>query len=280
MPIIDTHIHLFDRPYAMAFSADHIKNGVEGEVTQYENYRHTHAIVKAFVICYEYRSNPKNNDYVLNLTQYRKWILPFGFLKSTPTTMVKQAKQLLKRKYFGLTFYLHSSKSTPWIANYKMEDFWSLVEKQRVPVSINMSYRSIPALLKVLKRYPKCILLIAHMAAPIVKKGKLNNAFLITKELKNYPNIYIKLSGFYAFSAKGWRYPQNDMFCAVDFLHEHFTAKHLLFASDAAPVLSFNTMKQVIEMLRSEYSGFTKKEIQDIYYNNASAIIRRRQSCL
>ena len=36
MPIIDTHIHLFDRPFAMAFNADHIKSGPEGEVTQYE----------------------------------------------------------------------------------------------------------------------------------------------------------------------------------------------------------------------------------------------------
>ncbi len=73
-----------------------------------------------------------------------------------------------------------------------------------------------------------------------------------------------------------WRNPPvyDD---AVEFLQDHFSTKRLLFASDAAPVLPFNTMKQTIEMLRTEYHGFSKKEIQDIYYNNAARIIRRRQ---
>ena len=75
MPIIDTHIHLFDRPFALAFNADHIKRGPEGEVTQYENFRRTHDISHAFIICYEYRPNPRNNEYVLNLSKRRKWIL-------------------------------------------------------------------------------------------------------------------------------------------------------------------------------------------------------------
>ncbi len=283
MPIIDTHIHLFDRPFALAFNADHIKNGPEGEVTQYENFRRTHDISHAFVICYEYRPNPRNNEYVLNLSKRRKWILPFGYLRSNPSTMAKQAAKLLKKNFFGLNFYPDSTdgvwntKSTRWMGERKMHDFWALVEEQEVPVSINMNHTSVPFLLKALERYPKCILLLAHMVFPVVKNGKLNKAFLVTKELKKYPNVYIKLSGFYEFSAKGWKYPQDDMFPAVDFLRDHFTAKRLLFASDAAPVLPYNTMKQTIEMLRSEYPGFTKKEIQDIYYKNAAAIIRRRQ---
>jgi L-fuconolactonase len=283
MPIIDTHIHLFDRPFALAFNADHIKSGPAGEVTQYENFRRTHDISQAFVICYEYRPNPRNNDYVLNLAKRRNWILPFGFLRSNPTTMARQAEKLLKKNFFGLTFYPDSTdavwhtKSTRWMAERKMHDFWALMEEQEVPVSINMSHRNIPTLLKALERYPNCILLLAHMAFPVVKNEKLNKAFLITKELKNYPNVFVKLSGFYDLSAKGWKYPQDDMFSAVDFLRDHFTAKRLLFASDAAPVLPFNTMKQTVEMLRSEYPGFTKKEIQDIYYNNAAKIIRRRQ---
>ena len=214
---------------------------------------------------------------MLNLAKRRKWILPFGFLKSNPTTMTRQAAQLLKRKCFGLTFYLDFTKSSRWIAERKMHEFWALVEEHEVPVSINMSYRSIPALLKALDRYPNCILLIAHMACPVVKNGRLNKPFLVTKELRNFPNVFVKLSGFYAFSAKGWGYPQDDMFPAVDFLQDHFSTKRLLFASDAAPVLPFNTMKQTIEMLRTEYHGFSKKAIQDIYYNNAARIIRRRQ---
>ena len=283
MPIIDTHIHLFDRPFALAFNADHIKRGPGGEVTQYENFRRIHNISHAFVVCYEYRPNPRNNEYVLNLSKRRKWIHPFGFVKSNPSTMARDAAKLLKKKFFGLTLYPDSSdaawltKRPRWMAERKVHDFWALVEEQQVPVSINMNHTNVPFLLKALDRYPNCILLLAHMVFPVVKNGKLNKAFLVMKELKNYPNVFVKLSGFYALSAKGWKYPQDDMFPAVDFLREHFTAKRLLFASDAAPVLPFNTMKQTVEMLRTEYPGFTKKEIQDIYYNNAARIIRHRQ---
>ncbi len=286
MPIIDTHIHLFDRPFALAFNADHIKNGPEGEVTQYDNFRRTHDISHAFVICYEYRPNPRNNEYVLNLSKRRKWILPFGFVKSNPSTMARDAAKLLKKKSFGLTLYPDSrdavwlTKSPRWMAERKMNDFWALVEEQQVPVSINMNHTNVRFLLKALDRYPNCILLLAHMVFPVVKNGKLNKSFLVMKELKNYPNVFVKLSGFYALSANGWKYPQDDMFPAVDFLRDHFTPKRLLFASDAAPVLPFNTMKQTVEMLRTEYRGFSKKEIQDIYYNNAARIIRRRQGQL
>ena len=286
MPIIDTHIHLFDRPFALAFNADHIKSGPEGEVTQYENFRRTHTISHAFVICYEYRPNPRNNEYVLNLSKRRKWIHPFGFVKSNPSTMARDAERLLKKKFFGLTLYPDSrdavwlTKSPRWMAERKMNDFWALVEEQEVPVSINMNHTSVPFLLKALDRYPNCILLLSHMVFPVVKNGKLNKAFLVMKELKNYPNVFVKLSGFYALSAKGWKYPQDDMFPAVDFLRDHLTPKRLMFASDAAPVLPFNTMKQTVEMLRTEYRGFSKKEIQDIYYNNAARIISSRQGQL
>lgn len=271
MRVIDSHIHLFATPYAAVFRNAHIRQ--EGELALFEEYRQAYGIEKAFVIGYHDERNPSNNDYILKLARRHSWVLPFGYLRVSRTPLVEQARKLARRGFRGLSLYLDSRKSCRWLAQGKMPDFWSFLQERGLPISINMSWKNAAALAKALACAPGCKVLVSHMARPVVTGGKLGKSYREIGRLADFPNVFVKLSGFYAFAKEGWRYPQMELAPAVDFLKKTFTVKRLVFGSDFAPVLEHNTMRQTVEFLRTEYGGFTRAELRDVYYGNAARLV-------
>jgi predicted TIM-barrel fold metal-dependent hydrolase len=159
-----------------------------------------------------------------------------------------------------------------------MEPYWEFMREFNIPMSINMNTSQTRALLKVAEMYPDQIFLLSHMVRPIITDEKLNRkAYEPVLSLREFKNIYIKLSGFYAFVQDGWRYPQRAVFGVIDILKKRFGVKRLLWGSDFTPVLEFNTYRQSFEIINSEYRGFDKDELERIFYKNSFEIVRERK---
>jgi predicted TIM-barrel fold metal-dependent hydrolase len=272
--VIDTHIHIFEKSYSKLFNNMYIKDGEEGELFLYEQYRKKFNITDAFVICHEGGHNLNNNNYVKRLSEKLSWIHPFGYLYPNPLSIADNAKHLVEDGCHGVSMYPGSISDIEWLMYPSLRDFWRFMEDWRIPISINISAAQCKSLKTVLELFPNLMVLISHMGRPRLNNGRLDEEYYSPLlSLSVYKNIYVKLSGFYAFIDEGWRYPQLTMFCAVDKLKEAFGIKRLLYASDFAPVLEYNTYQQALELLKSEYKGFTLTELEDIYYNNAYRIL-------
>lgn len=273
MKIFDSHIHLFEKPYSDVFCNAHIKDGREGEFSLFQEYRRKFDITGAFVICYEDGQCPRNNRYVESLRE--DWIYSFGHIIPQPSAMAQSAVELKERGHFGLSCYLDRNDDCGWLASSQMSGFWSFLCEHRMPLSLNLSAFQCRAVGNVLARYPSLTVLLSHMARPKLVHGQWNkDDYAPVLELAQFPSVYIKLSGFYAFVENGWRYPQSDLFPVVAALKEAFGAKRLLFASDFPPVLEYNSYFQAVELLRKECGCFTSAELEAVYWKNALDIVK------
>ena len=275
MSIIDAHMHIFDQPYSDLYNNSHIRQGEEGELHLYEEYRRDTGIEGAFVICYEGDSRyAGNNGYVERIKSGRPWIHSFGHMNPNPGTMRKEAQKLNQRGHFGLSCYLDRDDSCTWMASDEMDSFWQYIEEERMPLSLNISANQCGPLAEALARHPGATVLISHMGRPKVSGGRLDEAdYAPLLNLAGHEGACVKLSGFYAFVEDGWRWPQKPLFAAVDRLKSEFGAERLLFATDFPPVLEHNSIRQTIALLKLEYTGFTESEQQAIYGGNAQRII-------
>ncbi|MEN6357567.1 MAG: amidohydrolase family protein [Armatimonadota bacterium] len=277
MSVYDTHIHLFEKPYCDLFDNSHIKNGIDGNLHLYEQYRASFGIDGAFVICYEDGDCPQNNSFVESIKQGRGWIYSFAHTRPDPSTMLDDAKRFHKHGHFGLSCYLERDDDAVWLASPEMASFWDYLQETYMPISFNLSAFQCAPIADALKKRPDVTVLISHMARPKVTDGKLDeNDYAPLLRLAECNGAYVKLSGFYAFVVDGWRYPQSELFRAVDKLKDTFGVNKLVFASDFSPVLEYNTYRQALELLRVEYKGFTPDQLEDIYCNNARRIIAQR----
>ncbi|MDD5697710.1 MAG: amidohydrolase family protein [Victivallaceae bacterium] len=269
MKIIDTHIHIFEKPYSDLFNNSHIRDGMEGELHLYEEYRKKYAIEAAFVICYDEGHCPGNSAYVKTLTGSRPWIYSFGYVKPG-IHFGADSKKIIAAGHFGISCYLQRDDPGVWL---KTSDF-SWLQENNIPLSLTVWPHQCAALYELLREHPRLAVLINHLGRPQLKDGKLDiESYKQVLALSGFENVYVKLSGFYAFSEKGWSFPQSDLFPVLDLLKENFAAGRLMFASDFSPVLEFNTYKQTLEMLR-DYNGFSEEELSNIYCSNAKKIIR------
>ncbi len=278
MKVFDAHIHLFEKPYGQVFDHSYIKDGPAGELFMYEQYRRLFDVEGAFVICYAEDASANNNSYVESIKAGREWIHSFGYIKPNHETMHRAAVDLNGRGHFGLSCYPRAGDDAQWLASPAMYPFWDYLAERQMPISFNVKAFQCRSFAKVLERRPDVIIIVSHMAAPKVVDGVLDEAdYASLLALGGYPGVYVKLSGFYAFSKEGWRYPQADLFRVVDRLREAFGTKRLVFASDFSPVTEYNTYRQALELLRTEYDRLTPQELEDIYYNNARGIVKKRK---
>jgi predicted TIM-barrel fold metal-dependent hydrolase len=279
MKIIDTHIHLFEKPYSDLFDNSHIKDGEDGETRLYEQYRKKHDIESAFVICYDEGHCPDNSRFVMGLARKRKWIHPFGYARPGPGSFGDNARAVIADGGFGVSCYLKKEDSGEWFCGPDSLSAMELLQAENAPLSLTVWPRQCAALGRALERTPQLTVLINHMGRPRLENGVFCHAEREPlRALSKYENVYVKLSGFYAFSENGWSWPQRDMFPVPRELLESFGEDRLLFASDFSPVLEYNTFRQTVETLRLDEAGFTEAALEKIYYHNAGRIISERKN--
>jgi len=278
MTIIDSHIHLFEKPYSDLFDNSHIKDSDKGELHLYEEYREKYRIEAAFVICYDEGHCPENSSYVETLMKKRKWVYSFGYARPGLRVFPNEAGESISRGHFGISCYLRSDDSAAWLHAAALAPVWDCIQDCKIPLSLTIWPHQCVELGKCLKKFPRLTVLINHMGRPHLENGKLDiKSYKNVLALSEFENVYVKLSGFYAFSGNGWSWPQRDLFSVLRLLQKNFGAGRLMFASDFAPVLEFNTYKQALELLRKGYAGFSENELKKIYYLNAKKIIMERQ---
>jgi L-fuconolactonase len=109
-------------------------------------------------------------------------------------------------------------------------------------VSLNLQPHKIAELPALIERCPKVRWLIDHMGRP--RHDMSEAEYRPVLDLARFPNVFVKVSGFYAFTGDPAEYPYADLARFVVALRDAYGAARLLWASDAPPVLEFSSYEQ------------------------------------
>lgn len=151
---------------------------------------------------------------------------------------------------------------------------WAKANELGVVVSILAGPEHLLAIGAWAERFPGVPIVLDHLAHPDAAAGAAAPAFGQLLDLARFPNVHVKLSGYYYFSALDYPHPDCDLL--VKAVTEHFGARRILWGSDFPHVLlksgyagalafSARTMPYLTEPDRARFLGGNAARL---YWNN------------
>jgi predicted TIM-barrel fold metal-dependent hydrolase len=240
-PTFDAHVHLWERRW-QNFVVGTWREGRWAQRDLLMALLDRHGVERACVLAACDQNNPGNNEFVASVC--REHCDRFVMLSEIPLASSRR-DELLERTIHewrarGFRYFVPPAEMPDaWAAH---DDFWGRVNDARLAVALNLAPRQAGVLPLLVKRYPKIRWLLDHMGRP--RHDMSDAEYQPVLELAVYPNVFVKLSGFYAFTARSSEYPYDDLQRFVIKLRDAFSAQRLLWGSDAPPVLDSSSYEQ------------------------------------
>jgi L-fuconolactonase len=123
----------------------------------------------------------------------------------------------------------------------------------------------LPALVS---KFPDQKFLLDHMAKPDIKMKDLKEWQRDLQPLKQFPNLYCKLSGLVT-EADWKKWKMEDFKDYLDVAIDVFGINRVMFGSDWPVCLLAATYKDVLNICKEYFSGFSKEEQEKVFSSNA-----------
>jgi L-fuconolactonase len=251
-PKADAHIHLFDGGYQHAFTG---RPGVRvDEAACYESLMRDHDIDAALVV--GYAAEPwctDNTAHLAKMAATHPWVRPAAFVHlDRPPPTVYELDRLRDQRFAGLSFYVFGDAARESLLRIP-DELWRWASERRWLISVNSRGADWRGWLPILQKHSELRVLVSHLGlpprqseAPSAEKSRELMADVVA--LATFPNVHVKLSGFYALSDPGHEYPHRAAWPYVERLLEVFTPQRLLWASDYSPCLDWVTFPQTLSV--------------------------------
>jgi L-fuconolactonase len=119
-----------------------------------------------------------------------------------------------------------------------------------------------------IKRFPKQLFVIDHLAKPDFKKTDFLEWEKGVRSIAAYPNVYCKVSGMVTEADwKNWK--ENDFTHCLDAVTELFGTNRLMFGSDWPVCLLAASYSEVNNIARRYYSKLSSEEQNKVFGENA-----------
>jgi L-fuconolactonase len=244
----DAHLHFFYPGYVAALP-ENCRRIQPDEVTLYEALSQKYNIKQALVVGYE--GEPwaaGNNKYLAQLAGSHAWLKPVAFVHDPAYLDVPTLIQWQQNRFVGLSFYLFQHRQGVVLKKTPGE-VWDWLVKQGWLISVNSRGEHWAMWLPILENYPQLRLLVSHLGLPsavaqppvpdAAQQG-LRSILLLAQ----FPNVHVKLSGFYALTQPGYNYPHQAAWPYVSALLSVFGSRRLLWGSDFSPSLEWVSFPQ------------------------------------
>jgi len=247
MILADAHLHLFRHGFPGVYG----RGLVASEIDVYEAFREKHGIAAGLIVGYQGDGiDPTNNAYIRELAATRPWMATLAYVEPAALPSPATIAALLAEGHAGLAVYVPDAAAASALAQWD-PGTWQTLDAAAAIVSFNVGLPQIGALAAIAAAAPGCRLIASHMgmpgthpATPTTQEVETELAPLLA--LAAHPNVFVKLSGFYAVSdpAHAWPHPAAAPFVAV--LVRHFGAERCLWGSDYSPALDHVSFVQTI----------------------------------
>jgi L-fuconolactonase len=131
---------------------------------------------------------------------------------------VTKAKYWVKRGMTGMRVFLTGSTmpgQQTWLDDERAFKIWDFAGKNRVSISVQMTAAGIPALTKIVERYPDTLFLLDHLARPVMNDGPPYAAAASLFTLAKYPSVYLKTTSRTAEHSMGGKATPETFFRKV-----------------------------------------------------------------
>jgi L-fuconolactonase len=275
---VDAHMHLF-RPGFVAELPEDCRRVQPDEVTLYQALAKRHGVDQALVVGYEGAPwAAGNNRYVAALAAQHAWIRPLAYVNDLRALDVATLHGWLGAGFVGLSMYLFDEPVLSSLSHVPA-DVWTWLVRQQWLISVNSQGEHWLAWNATLERHPELTVLVSHLGLPravaTAPSAEIARAELGTVcSLARFPNVYVKLSGFYALAEPAYDYPHQATWPYVEVVNDAFGTGRLLWGSDFAPSLEWLSFPQTLGVL-AEMSFFTEADRECIEGENLSALLDR-----
>ena len=251
----DAHAHFFQPGY-VATLPDSCRRVQPDEVTLYQALAQQHNIQQVLAIGYEAEDwATGNNRYLTQLAASYPWIRPVAFVHEPANLEVSALEKWQRESFIGLSFYLFNPQQTSALGQVSNE-VWLWLAQQRWLVSVNSRGEHWTAWLPVLERQPDLRVLVSHLGlppavAPTPAEATAEQALQEVLALARFPDVRVKLSGFYALTHPGYDYPHQAAWPYVEVLLAAFGSTRLLWGSDFSPSLEWLSFPQTFGLFNA-----------------------------
>ncbi|MBI2191129.1 MAG: amidohydrolase [Planctomycetes bacterium] len=246
MTIVDSHVHVWQERPLPDLLAEMEKAGVQ----------------KAIIVGAVRDRDPGNNEQLAECVSShpgRLAALADIPLKAedAPARVEWASKEL---GLHGISHYLSPADSLDWFLDETRKKLWSFVEKRGLAVSLSLFPGQHPMLGRVAEAYPGIRFMLCHIARPDRSEAPPYPVFRQALASARYPGIFVKISGFYAYTERSWDYPYHDVHRWVRMVLEAYGPERMCWGSDFSPVLRHSTYRQSLEIVRTHAAYLTEAE--------------------
>jgi predicted TIM-barrel fold metal-dependent hydrolase len=243
----DAHLHLFRNGFPGVYG----RPLVGSDIDVYEAFRARHDIAAGLVVGYEGDGiDPDNNAYIRALAATRPWLATLAYVAPDSRPSAERIAALLNAGHAGLAVYVPDATAAEAFAAWDT-DPWRVLDERGAIVSFNVGLPEVGVLAPVADAFPRCRLVVSHMGLPAARRNaperdaaEAELAPLLA--LARHPNVFVKLSGFYAVSDPAHDWPHAAAAPFVAALLARFGAERCLWGSDFSPALDHVSFAQSI----------------------------------
>jgi L-fuconolactonase len=274
-PSFDAHTHIWERPWQQFV----VGTGRKGTYAQRDLMLwllDKFGVERACVLAACDDEHPDNNRFVARLCR----ATPDRFVMFSEVPLQSGSRNVLLARTLedwpavGFRYQVPKHENpTDWSAP-GLEAFWAKADSAELAVALNLSPAQAGQLPPLIKRYPHIRWLLDHMGRPSYSMSDAEYRPVL--ELAAYPNVFVKISGFYAFTAPAVGYPYADLARFVAQLRTAYGPNRMLWGSDAPPVLDFGSYEQSFQCLMQSHMGLTASDLNCLFGGTAHALFRRR----
>lgn len=160
----------------------------------------------------------------------------------------------------GISYYASGQDPMDWFFDETRRRMWSLVERLGLSVSLSLFPGQHEALARMAEAHPGIPVMLCHMARPDRNEPPPYPAFRKALASARNPNVYVKISGFYAYTERPWDYPYHDVLKWVRLVLEAYGPERMCWGSDFSPVLNHSTYRQSLEIVRTHCAFLSEGE--------------------
>jgi len=137
-------------------------------------------------------------------------------------------------------------------------------------VSLLANLEHLPAIESLAERFPEMPIVLDHMAHPDVSGGPKTAPFRTLLNLANYPQVYVKVTGYYYYSRQPYPYADcHDLFRA---LYDRFGPARLIWGSDFPHVLLKVGYRRSVLLQQRVYLFLGQTDLDLIMGRNAAKL--------
>ena len=272
-PTFDIHIHLWRRPLD-GLPVATLRSGERDQLNMMLALMDKHGVEKACAVAACVKNDPDNHEFVAAVCRE----MPDRFVMFSEIPLASpQRDELLKRTIedwpaVGFRFAVADQNQPETWSGGKLDDFWARADDARLGACFNYGVPVCAGLGQLIERYPNITWIPDHLGRPSPEMTVED--FHPVLDLAQFPNVYVKVSAFYAFSGADAGYPYQDLYRFVVALRDAYGRERLMWGSDVPPMLETGTYPQSYQCLE-KIDELSTDDLEWIFGRSAQQLFKK-----